>query len=51
MPDEVLMQSPDGAQTKLVSAVPEELIPLMVEGWRQVDATALPEQPPKEDKE
>jgi hypothetical protein len=37
MPDEVWMQSPDGAQTKLVPAVPEELVPLLVRGWKQVE--------------
>ena len=49
--DYVSMVSPDGTQQKLVPAVPEELVPLMVEGWRQVDAPAPPEEPPKEDQE
>ncbi len=51
MPDEVWMQSPDGAQTKLVPAVPDQIVPLMVQGWRQVEAPAPPEQPPTEEQQ
>jgi len=49
--DYVNMVAPDGSQQKLVPAVAEELVPLMVEGWRQVDAPAPPEEPPKEEQE
>ena len=33
----VYMQPPSGGEPKLVPAVPEELIPLMVQGWSQCD--------------
>jgi len=47
--DHVFMQNPEGGETKLVPAVPEELVPLLVQGWRQVDPP--PEQPPKQEQE
>ena len=33
----VYMQPPGGGDPKLVPAVPEELVPLMVQGWSQCD--------------
>jgi hypothetical protein len=48
MPDEVWMQSPDGAQTKLVPAVTEEIVPLLVRGWRQVEPPKEPSENPEE---
>jgi hypothetical protein len=47
----VNMVAPDGSQQKLVPAVPEEIVPWMVLGWRQVDAPAPPAPPPKEEQE
>jgi hypothetical protein len=35
--EHVYMQPPEGGEPKLVPAVPEELVPLMVQGWRQVE--------------
>ncbi len=49
--DYVSMLAPDGGEQRLVPAVPEELVPLMVQGWKQVDAFAPPEEPPKEEQE
>ena len=49
--DHVYMVAPDGSEQKLVPAVPEEIVPLMVQGWRQVDAPAPPELPPKVEQE
>jgi hypothetical protein len=49
--DYVSMVAPDGSQQKLVPAVPEEIVPLMIQGWRQADPPAPPEEPPKEEQE
>jgi hypothetical protein len=38
--EHVYMQPPEGGEPKLVPAVPDELVPLMVQGWRQVEAPA-----------
>ena len=35
--EHVYMQPPGGGEPKLVPAVPEELVPLMVQGWSQCD--------------
>jgi hypothetical protein len=46
--DHVLMQPPDGGEPKLVPAVPEEIIPLMVQGWRQVEPPNNTEEKPED---
>ena len=38
MNDRVWLAPPDGGEPKEVDATPDVLIPLLVQGWRQVEA-------------
>jgi hypothetical protein len=42
--EKVTMQSPDGEETREVVATEAELVPLMVQGWKQIQ-TAKPAVP------
>jgi len=46
--DHVWMQPPGGGKPERVEATPEVLVPLMVRGWRQVEAPAKSDQEKEE---